>query len=134
MKRRSYTDPRGQRDNSGNISGGRYALLVCLIITALAVVAMGLFVPSDGAKNPIEAFMLFARNGFKQGSDSPRRRHGRQRQRFRSGDRAGKRQCDRYGDGRRAFRKRSAGADRYRSDRFSDDRCSGGADKSDRVL
>lgn len=71
MKRRSYTDPRGQRDNSGNISGGRYALLVCLIITALAVVAMGLFVPSDGAKNPIEAFMLFARNGFKQGSDSP---------------------------------------------------------------
>ena len=71
MKRRSYTDPRGQRDNSGNISGGRYALLVCLIITALAVVAMGLFVPSDGAKNPIEAFMLFARNGFKQDSDSP---------------------------------------------------------------
>ena len=71
MKRHSYTDPRGQRDNSGNISGGRYALLVCLIITALAVVAMGLFVPSDGAKNPIEAFMLFARNGFKQGSDSP---------------------------------------------------------------
>ena len=71
MKRRSYTDPRGQRDNSDNISGGRYALLVCLIITALAVVAMGLFVPSDGAKNPIEAFMLFARNGFKQGSDSP---------------------------------------------------------------
>lgn len=59
MKRRSYTDPRGQRDNSGNISGGRYALLVCLIITALAVVAMGLFVPSDGAKNPIEAFMLY---------------------------------------------------------------------------
>ena len=71
MKRRSYTDPRGQRDNSDNKSGGRYALLVCLIITALAVVAMGLFVPSDGAKNPIEAFMLFARNGFKQGSDSP---------------------------------------------------------------
>lgn len=71
MKRRSYTDPRGQRDNSDNKSGGRYALLVCLIITALAVAAMGLFVPSDGAKNPIEAFMLFARNGFKQGSDSP---------------------------------------------------------------
>lgn len=70
MNRHSDTDPRGQRDNS-NISGGRYALLVCLIITALAVVAMGLFVPSDGAKNPIEAFMLFARNGFKQGSDSP---------------------------------------------------------------
>ena len=54
MNRHSDTDPRGQRDNS-NISGGRYALLVCLIITALAVVAMGLFVPSDGAKNPIEA-------------------------------------------------------------------------------
>ena len=71
MNRHSDTDPRGQRDNSDNISGGRYALLVCLIITALAVVAMGLFVPSDGAKNPIEAFMLFARNGFKQGSDSP---------------------------------------------------------------
>lgn len=70
MNRHSDTDPHGQRDNS-NISGGRYALLVCLIITALAVVAMGLFVPSDGAKNPIEAFMLFARNGFKQGSDSP---------------------------------------------------------------
>lgn len=71
MNRHSDTDPRGQRDNRDNISGGRYALLVCLIITALAVVAMGLFVPSDGAKNPIEAFMLFARNGFKQGSDSP---------------------------------------------------------------
>ena len=71
MKRRSYTDPRGQRDNSDNISGGRYALLVCLIITALAVAAMGLFVPFDGAKNPIEAFMLFARDGFKQDSDSP---------------------------------------------------------------
>ena len=71
MKRHSDTDPRGQRDNSDNKSGGRYALLVCLIITALAVAAMGLFVPSDGAKNPIEAFMLFARNGFKHGSDSP---------------------------------------------------------------
>lgn len=70
MNRHSDTDPRGQRDNS-NISGGRYALLVCLIITALAVVAMGLFVPSDRGKEPIEAFMLFARNGFKQGSDSP---------------------------------------------------------------
>ena len=71
MNRHSDTDPHGQQDNSDNISGGRYALLVCLIISALAVAAMGFFVPSDEAKNPIEAFMLFARDGFKQGSDSP---------------------------------------------------------------
>jgi lysophospholipase L1-like esterase len=57
--------------NNKKGSGGKTALLVCLIITALAVAAMGLFVPSDGAKNPIEAFMLFARNGFKHGSDIP---------------------------------------------------------------
>ena len=57
--------------NNKKGSGGKTALLVCLIISALAVAAMGLFVPSDGAKNSIEAFMLFARNGFKHGSDIP---------------------------------------------------------------
>ena len=124
MNRHSDTDPHGQRDNS-NISGGRYALLVCLIITALAVVAMGLFVPSDGAKNPIEAFMLFARNGFKQGSDSP----GGGTDGSGSASAPSTDPVTEPGSGS-AFRS----ADRYRSDRFSDDRCSGGADKSDRVL
>lgn len=71
MNRHSDTDQYGQHDNNNKRPGGKYALLVCLIISALAVAAMGFFVPSDEAKNPIEAFMLFARDGFKPGSDDP---------------------------------------------------------------
>ena len=69
----------GRRQNGSQInnkqqksSGGKTALLVCLVISALAVALMGFFVPSDEAKNPIEAFMLFARDGFGRNSgDEP---------------------------------------------------------------
>lgn len=59
---------RQSNTNSNTRSGGRYALIICLVISAFAVAAMGLFVPSNEAKNPIEAFMLFARDGFKLNS------------------------------------------------------------------